>query len=213
MGNLKTIFSISILLSLLFGCSSVKITDSWRGLRTLDLKNKHILVVSKTEDRSVQIRFERAMVETLGENGFTSIESHVKFPFSDPTEKVEKDKIKEVITTLRDNNIDVVIVSHLVDSKEYTTMVTTGETIYLDPFPYRYRGYRSFYGYTGSYFAQYHTTEQEGVTYVLETLVYDLTLPGENQLISVITSEVDNPSNLSITSEDFSKGIVKNLIQ
>ena len=213
MRNLKTVFSLTILVSLLFGCSSVKVTDSWRGLKTLDIKNKNILVVSKTEDRSVQIRFERDLVEELHENGFTCIESHVRFPFSDPTEKVEKDKIKELITKLRDNNIDVVIVSHLVDSKKYTTLVTSGETIYLDPFPYRFRRYRSFYGYSGSYYTQYHTTEQEAVTYVLETLVYDLTLPSEDQLISVITSEVDYPSKLSVTSEDFSKTIVKNLIQ
>ncbi|MFS4491633.1 hypothetical protein [Maribacter sp. 2308TA10-17] len=213
MRNLKTVFSISIIVSLLFGCSSVKITDSWRGLKTLDVKNKNIMVVSKTEDRSIQIRFERDLVEELQENGFTCIESHVRFPFSDPTEKVGKDKTKEVIKKLRDNNIDVVIISHLVDSKRYTTLITTGETMYLDPFPYRYRRYRSFYGYSDSYYTQYHTTEQEGVTYVLETLVYDLTLPSENQLISVITSEVDNPSKLSVTSEDFSKVIVKNLIQ
>ncbi len=213
MRRLKLVGIIGVLLGLLVGCSSVKVTDSWRGLKTLDIKDKNILVVSKTEERSVQIRFERDLVEELSENGFTSIESHVRFPFSDPTEKVEKEQIKEVITKLRNNDIDVVILSHLVDSKKYTTLVTTGETVYLEPFPYRYRGYRSFYGYTGSYYTQYHTTEKEGVTYVLETLVYDLTKPSEDQLISVITSEVDDPDNLSITSEDFSKGIVKNLLQ
>lgn len=179
----------------------------------MGIKDKNVLVVSKTQDRSLQIRFENDLVKELHENGFNAIENHIRFPFSDPTEKVEKDKIKEVITQLCNHNIDVVIASHLVDSKKYTTLVTSEETIYLEPFPYRYRGYRSFYGYSGLYYTRYHTSKQEGVTYVLETLVYDLTLPDEKQLIYVITSEVANPSNLSVTSEDFSKSLVKNLLQ
>ncbi|KQC28632.1 hypothetical protein [Flagellimonas eckloniae] len=211
MRNLTSVIGLVLLISFLFGCSSVKVTDSWRGIKTLNIKDKNILVVSKTEDRSVQIRFEKDMVQVLNENGYSSVESHIKFPFSDPTKKVEKDKIEEVIQNLRENDIDVVIVSHLLDSKEYTTTITTGDAFYRDPFPYRYHRYRSFYGYTGSYYTDYHTKEVEGITYILETLVYDLTNPTENQLISVITSKVDNPNSLGITSEDFSKSIVKNL--
>lgn len=211
MRNLKVVFGISFITILLIGCSSVKVTDSWRDMERLDIKDKNILVVSKTEDRSVQIRFENDMVQTLRENGFSSIENHVKFPFSNPNEKVEKDRIDEVIQNLRKNKIDVVILSHLLDSREYKTTVTTGDMFYIDHFPVRYRRYRSFYGYTGTYYTQYDTREVQGTTYILETLIYDLTRPSEDQLISVITSEVDNPTSLGTTSEHFSKSIVKNL--
>ncbi|WP_394970987.1 hypothetical protein [uncultured Croceitalea sp.] len=211
MRNLESVIGISFMTILLFGCSSVRVTDSWRDMEKLDIKDKNILVVSKTEDRNVQIRFESDMVRLLRGNGYNSVESHVKFPFSDPNEKVEKEEIKEVIQNLRKNDIDVVIVSHLLDSREYKTIVTTGDSFYVDYFPIRYHRYRSFYGYTGTYYTQYNTREVEGTTYILETLIYDLTRPSEDQLVSVITSEVDNPSSLGTTSEHFSKSIVKNL--
>ena len=211
MKNLKSVFGIGVITILLFGCSSVRVTDSWRDVEKLNIKDKNILVVSKTEDRSVQIRFEKDMVQRLSENGYSSVESHVKFPFSDPNEKVEKDRIEEVIQNLRNNDIDVVIVSHLLDFREYKKTISTGDSFYIDHFPIRYRGFRSFYGYTGTYYNQYNTREIEGTTYILETLVYDLTRPNEDQLISVITSEVDNPSSLGTTSEHFSKNIVKSL--
>ncbi|WP_299429912.1 hypothetical protein [uncultured Maribacter sp.] len=208
MKNLKIIFGIGIIVSLLFGCSSVRITDSWRGSKTLNIKKKNILVVSKTEDRATQIRFEKDMVLNLNKNGLTSIESHIKFPNSDPTEKVEKNKEKEIIKNLRNNNIDIIIISHLVDSRKYKNTITTNENIY--PFPYRYR---SFYDYANQFHQEQSTIEMEGTTYILETLVYDITQQTQDQLISIITSEVDNPNNLSTTSNEFSKSIIKDLMK
>ncbi|WP_282117136.1 hypothetical protein [Cellulophaga baltica] len=208
MKKLKSITTVFILITLLIGCSSVRITDSWRGSKTLNIKKKNILVVSKTEDRATQIRFEKDLVLNLNKNGLTSIESHVKFPYSDPTEKVEKNKEKEIIKNLRKSNIDIIIISSLVDSKKYTYSINTNENI--QPFPYRYRKYRSFYEYTNQ---EHNTIEMEGTTYVLETLVYDITQQTQDQLISIITSEVDNPNNLSTTSNDFSKRIIKDLMK
>ncbi|WP_298501615.1 hypothetical protein [uncultured Maribacter sp.] len=208
MKKLKSITSVLILITLLIGCSSVRITDSCRVSKTLNIKKKNILVVSKTEDRATQIRFEKDMVLNLNKNGLTSIESHIKFPNSDPTEKVEKNKEKEIIKNLRNNNIDIIIISHLVDSRKYKNTITTNENIY--PFPYRYR---SFYDYANQFHQEQSTIEMEGTTYILETLVYDITQQTQDQLISIITSEVDNPNNLSTTSNEFSKSIIKDLMK
>lgn len=210
MGNLKFIISIGIVTGLLLGCSSVRVVDAWQGVDKLNIKDKNILVVSKTEDRNIQVCFEKDMVSKLRDYGLKSIESHVQFPCSDPTEKVTKDEMKEVIKNLKQNGIDVVMVSHLVESKEYKTLVTR-ESIYIDHFPIRYLGYRSFFAYTNSYYSQYETREIEGVTHVLETLVYDLTRSTEDQLISVITVEVDNPRSVGNTANHFSKRIVRRL--
>ena len=49
--------------------------------------------------------------------------------------------------------------------------------------------------------------------YILETVTYDLSLPEENQLVSVITTVVDNPESLNTTSKDFSKKLVKELVR
>ncbi|WP_298539078.1 hypothetical protein [uncultured Aquimarina sp.] len=47
--------------------------------------------------------------------------------------------------------------------------------------------------------------------YTLETVVYDLTQPKEKQLLSVITTEIDDPQTLGMVSLDFSKKVVKEL--
>ncbi len=214
MRNITIGIGTIIITGFLLSCSTVKVTDSWRNLETLDLYEKNILVVGKTENKTTRIRFEKDLVYNLNSNGYCSFESYIKFPLSDPMEQVEENSIPKIIKNLRKNDIDVVIISQLVDSREYTRTINTGgDMYYLNSFPYRYRRYRSFYGYNQSYYSYNSTTQVEGITYILETLVYDLTRSPKDQLISVITSEVDNPKTLGTTSKDFSKSIVKNIMK
>ncbi|WP_430965335.1 hypothetical protein [Spongiimicrobium sp. 2-473A-2-J] len=212
MRSIKSLFGMLIVASLLSGCSSVKVTDSWRGLKTLDIKEKNILVVSKTKNKTTRMRFEKDLVQNLNKNGFQAVEAHVKFPLSDPLKEVKNEEIDQVIENLWDQCIDIVIVSHLVDSKEYTTTVSNGDSYYSDPFSYRYRRYRSFYGYQGFY-SNHNTVEIKGTKYIVETLVYDLAKPKNEQLLTIITLEVDNPSTLGSVSKDFSNSIVKRLVK
>ena len=54
------------------------------------------------------------------------------------------------------------------------------------------------------------TTEKE---FVVETVLYDLSQPENDQLLAVVTSLVDNPKNLVTTSNDFAKAVVKQLFK
>jgi hypothetical protein len=57
------------------------------------------------------------------------------------------------------------------------------------------------------------STSSKGKKYVLETVMYDLTMLDQNQLTSVITSVIDNPESIGTTSKDFSKKMVKELVK
>ncbi len=216
MNTINKIIGIVIVSILFYSCSSVKVADSWKDVRTADIKNKNILVVSKTNNETVRVRFELDMVNELNENGYQAIQSFVKFPEIKPTNKIEDGQIKEVINKLKNNGIDVVIMTVLRDVEEYTKTITTGSTYQVSSYPvyYRHGYYRGFHRYYGTVYVDYNPiseTTSIGKKYILETVVYDLTQPVDKELLSVITTTIDNPEAIGVVSTDFAKKIVKEL--
>ncbi|WP_109097428.1 hypothetical protein [Aquimarina sp. AU58] len=218
MKTINKILGITMGMTLLFSCSAVKVTDSWKDVKTPSIKEKNIMVVSKTDNEVARTRFEKDMVLTLNHKGYQSVESFVVFPGSISTNEMSEDEIKEIKEKLKKSGIDVVIMTVLKDCQEYTETITTGTTYQLNTYPTFYRRgyYGGFYRYYGTVYIQSDpitTVTSLGKKYILETVVYDLSLPEEKQLLSVITTVLDNPETLSTTSKDFSKKIVKELIQ
>ncbi|WP_027391493.1 hypothetical protein [Aquimarina latercula] len=212
--NIKIIITITIIMSLI-SCSSVKVTDSWKDINTTNIKNKNIMVVSRTNDVIIRTRFERDLASNLNQKGYESIESFILFPDSNTNCDVDKKELNQIKSEIQDNGIEVIVVTNLRDTQEYTETVTTGTSYYVDVFPYYGRGYyRGFYRYyDSSYISSDQITQvtAHNTRYILETLVYDLTKPEEKQLICVITSSIENPDSLGSTSKDYAKQIVKKL--
>ena len=217
---MKTINKILGLVTMsifLVSCSStVKVADSWKDVKTSEIKNKNILVVSKTNNEAARVRFEMDMVEALNDKGYQAIQSFIKFPGIKPTNKIEEGQVKKVIDKLKKSGVDVVIMTVLQDVKEYTTTTTTGSTYQVSSFPTYYRRgyYRGFHRYYHRIYIDsdpISAITSKGKKYILETVVYDLTQPDEKELLSVITTEIENPETLGTTSEDFAKKIVREL--
>ena len=54
----------------LVGCSStVKVSDTWKDVKLTDVKDKKVMVISKTEDIIVREQMERDIVEGLKNEG------------------------------------------------------------------------------------------------------------------------------------------------
>ncbi|MBO6607938.1 hypothetical protein [Psychroserpens sp.] len=218
MKSIKDIVGISIITLLLTGCSSVKVTDSWKDVKTTDIKDKTIMVVTQTSDKHIRRQFESDLVDELNKEGYSSKESYSILSTGKSEEPLSKEELERVKQNLKEKNIDVVIMTVLKDVNEYTKTETTGGTVYsINTHPTFYLG-RYGRGFYRSYNTIYlnseptTTTVYNGKTYILETLVYDLSLPDTNQLLSVTTTVLDNPDNIEHTSKDFSKQIVKELI-
>ncbi len=215
---MKTIYKllgIGIVLILLSSCSSVKITDSWRNLEVPDIKGEKVMVVSKTDDEVARIQFEKDLVQHLSKNGYQSIASHIMFPKSSPTKELSESEIIEIKEKLKNNGVDVVIVTVLKDCEEYTKTTTRNNSYYsVYPSYYGLGYYRGFYRYYGTVYIESDPVTMittEAKKYTLETVVFDLTQPEEKQLLSVITTEIDDPQTLVGVSIDFSKRVVKEL--
>jgi hypothetical protein len=53
------------------------------------------------------------------------------------------------------------------------------------------------------------TTTYSATNYVLETVVYNLDETGENQLVAVVTSKIEDPENAAKTAKQYVKAITK----
>ncbi|NQY06285.1 MAG: hypothetical protein HRT68_08905, partial [Flavobacteriaceae bacterium] len=108
-----------------------------------------------------------------------------------------------------------------------TVMKDYREEIRLDKQGGYYAG-GSFYGYYPSYYGgfypyfynpmSFHTpgnyleesyTVSTSKIYILETTIYNLEEAGEQQLVAVITSQIDNPQTASDAAKDYVKEISK----
>ncbi|MEH6535377.1 MAG: hypothetical protein V7719_03215 [Psychroserpens sp.] len=211
-----SVLSLSILLA---GCSSVKVTDSWKDVKTSQIENKNIMVLTESESTIIRTTFERDIVEQLSKKGYKSLESYKMFPVIKSDKTLTDEQLRVFKEELTSSGIDVVIMTVLKDVNEYTQTLTQAGTIYYqNTYPTLYFNSRHG-GFYRSYKTIYVNVEPKTTTsytskdYVLETLVYDLTQQENNQLSSVITTVIDNPKDLEKTSEDFSKKLIKELIK
>ena len=214
MKTINKLLGALIILVILSSCSSVKVTDTWKDTgNSADMKAEKMLVVSVSENTTSRQRFEKDLVNQLNSKGFNAQESFAIFPEISPVKKVAGAALEKVKQKLRDGGVELVMVNVVRDTKHYTKTVSDGPSYYVSPY-YGYRYHRGFYGYYGAMnTGPTYSTTTEGTTYVLETIIYDLSQPTEKQLLKVITSEVDNPSTVGSASKDFSKTIVQELLK
>ncbi|TXG39236.1 hypothetical protein [Seonamhaeicola maritimus] len=212
-------FGLLAFVLVLFNCSTVQVANSWKDVKTPSIKEKKVLVVSKTDNDVARIQFESDLVENLNGNQINATESFKIFPNINLTEDIDESEIKEAKENLKSNGFDVILLTVLKNVEDYTMTTTSGgSSYYINTYPLYYgRGFRrGFYRSFNTYYVDYEpirSVTSEGKKYILETITYDLTLPEDNQLLSVITTEIDNPETLGVTSKDFSKKVIKELIK
>ena len=216
MKTFRYIFGTLLLSIIIVSCSSVKTVGTWKGTEPLNLKEKTVIVFSKTNDNVIRTQFEKDLTNRLQENDIKSIESYTLFPKIDISKKLNKFEKKELVKEFRNKGIDIVVLTVLKDTQKYTTTTTSGADYSKRTYPMYNdkRYYGGFYSYYDRGFYQSEslsTITYEGKKYILETVTYDLTKSEEDQLVSVITTEIDNPKTLGTISKDFSKRVVKQL--
>ena len=217
----KTIYSIMGLTTLLVfnSCSSVKVLDSWKAENVSSINDKNIIVIARTENNQARIAFENEIVNQLTAKGLKATASFTKFPKLNPDEKVSEDKREQIKNLLINEGFNAVVLTVIKDIKEATRTVTeggyyAGATLYP-------RYYRGFYGYYynpmsyssfGNYVPETSTTFTSK-TFVLESVAYNLAEPEDKQLIAVVTTQIENPSNITKVAQEYVKAITKSLVK
>ncbi len=215
MKNTIKIFGITSMSLVLFSCSSVQVANSWKDVKTTTIKEKNVLVINKTDDDIVRVQFETDLVKNLNKHNINAVESFKVFPKIDTSKELNKTELNVFKNALKADGIDVILLTVLKETQDIVTTRTTNNTIYsMHSYPVYYR--RGFYRFYNTYYIDpgpVISVTSEGKKYILETITYDLTQEENEQLLSVITTEIENPQTLGTTSKDFSNKVIKELVK
>ncbi|NRA93683.1 MAG: hypothetical protein HRU26_13575 [Psychroserpens sp.] len=220
MKKTSLLFIVLLAFVTLQNCSSVKVLDSWKSDNVADVKDNNFLVVARTNNNQARIAFENEIVAQMESKGYNATASFSKFGTLSPNAKKSEDHESKMRALLKSEGFDAVVLTVMKDLQEETRIQQDGG-YYAGGNYYGYypRYYGGFYGYfynpvayhtMGTYVPETTTTYTSRL-YVLETTVYDLTLEGENQLVAVITSQIDNPSTATGAAQEYVKKIAASL--
>ena len=215
---MKNRFFILLLgVATLFSCKSVTIVDAWKSPKSNEFADNNALVIARTKNRTARIAFERAITDQLKARGLNATASFERFPNFDPDAEMTEERQAMIKTIFDNEGYDAVVVTSLKDVKESTTYYDNSyypgawggyyPSYYGGFYPYYYHPYAYTYSVGISTGPSSYTTK----TYYLETVAYDLTKDDSDQLVAVVTSKTDNPSDAYKVADKYAEEILKAL--
>lgn len=209
---------ITLLLISAMSCSSVDVLNSWKGDNINSVKEKNILVIARTDNTTARITFENSIVEELEKRGIKATPSFNKSPEFNPDKKITQEDEKKIKSIIEANGYEGVILTIVKDTQELTKTVTDGGyyagSTYYGYYPRYYHGFYGYYYHPMAYstlgnYVQETSTTYTSKNYILETVIYNLDEPEDKQLIGVVTSKIEDPSDLSSAAKQYVKAIAK----
>ncbi len=199
---------VSMMMVVLAGCSSSKITSSWKPNEDNNnaqsaVNFKKIVVVGLFNDSSRELRqqMEDQLAGDLKAEGFNAVTSlSVYGPKS-----FQNMKEGDVINQLNENGIDGVITISLVDKNKEKRFVAGPR--YYRPYAF-YNPYRPYgWGYS-PFYNPYRGHYETNANFVFETNLYDVS---GKKLIYSAQSQSYSPSSVGAMADDYSKSVVKDM--
>lgn len=194
-----------LLIFLLNGCTSTKITSSWKAQNLEAKQYKKILVLGliRDTDRSLQEKMEAHLVGDLKDKGYNAVGSLSEYgpkAFSDMKEKDAIDKLKE-------SNVDAVITIVLLDKEKERNYVPG--RLYYSPYGMYYNRFWGYYGTLNYriYEEGYYVTDTK---YFWESNVYDMST--QSLIYSVQTKSFD-PANSESLGHEYGKLIISEIVK
>ncbi len=210
---LLSFFSLLILIS----CSSIKVLNAWKSDDAEQFKTKKTLVIARTDNNQARVAFEDAIADKLRERGIEATESYKYLPKMDPNKKLTEKDINEAKKRISENGYNAVVLS--VVKEKNMNLVTERDggywagATYAGYYPMYYSGFYGYYTNPASYmnyggvYVPETFSEDYSVTYILETLAFDLEAPEDKQLVAVVTSSIENPESAHRTAKDYANKI------
>ncbi len=203
---MKTLTWIAFALLLIAtGCSTSKITTSWRAADAVPQKYNKIMVLGliRETDRVLQENMENHMVGDLLALGYTAVSSLKEYG------PKAFDKLDEAaaISKLKNSGIDAVITIVLLDKQKESRYVPGN--VYYSPYSYygnRFWGYRSTL-YQRIYEPGYYVTDTK---YFWESNLYEM---GNQKLVYSVQTESFDPSSSESLAHEYGQLIVKDLVK
>ena len=217
--SIYLILSLTVIL-VLNACSSVKVLDAWKADDTSGFNDNNVLVIARTQNKQARIAFEQEIADQLRSKGIKATESFSKFPKLNHDEEMSEER-QEMIRTILDNEgFNGVVLTVVKDIQESIKTTSDGGYYaggsYSSYYPSYYGGFYGYYRHPYSYssygnYVPTTTTTYTSKTYILETVIYDLDAEEGKQLISVVTTQIEDPKDVYKNAQEYVKKIVESL--
>ncbi|WP_276388627.1 hypothetical protein [Eudoraea chungangensis] len=208
------VFVATILTS---SCTGYKVIKNWKA-ENPSMKDKSILVIGRVSKMEIRQAYEDEITKRLVSKGVDAVSSYTKFPNFDPTQKVSEEQSEKIKSIIEENGYNGVILTALKDYQEnsremgqggYQAAVDYGAMYY----PSYYGGFYNYYYNPMSISSDIVYVEKSGSTitsktYILETVVYNLDLPEDKQLVAWVTASIENPDNAVGTASNYASTIL-----
>ena len=227
--NFNTIKLIALCLiftTALNSCKSTKVLTAWKAEQNVidQFKTKSVLVIARTSDNQARVAFENEITEALEASGIKATSSFTKFPKLHKQTDISEERVKLVREIMEYEGYNGVVLTVVKDKEQTTSTSSTG--IYVGG------GYRAYYpGYYGGFYNYYASPYAYGpyyssfggympvssstytsTDYVLETVFYNLdSKDAEEQLVAVVTTQLNDPKEAHKAAEEYVAEIVKSL--
>lgn len=193
------------LLFIITGCSSSRITTSWKAENTIPQKYNKIMVLGliREVDRSLHQNMENHLVGDLKDLGYTAVSSLTEFG----PKAFDNMEEEAAVAKLKNSGIDAVVTIVMLDKQKEQKYVPGNIT--YSPYGYYYNrfwGYRSTL-YRRIYEPGYYVTETK---YFWESNLYDMST---QKLVYSVQTESFDPVNSESMGHEYGLLIVKDLLK
>lgn len=187
------------------GCSSSRITATWKAENTVPQKYNKILVLGliREADRSLQQNMENHLVGDLREKGYNAVSSLTEFG-----PKIF-DKLEEgaAIEKLKNSGIDAVVTIVMLDKKKEQKYIPGN--MYYSPYGIYYN---RFWGYSTTLYRRiyepgYYVTETR---YFWESNLYDMST---QKLVYSVQTESFDPVNSESMAHEYGKMMMNDMME
>ena len=187
------------------GCTTSKITTSWKAENTVPQKYNKILVLGliREADRTLQENMENHFVGDLKELGYNVVSSLKEYG----PKAFDKMDEEAALSKLKNSAVDAVITIVLLD-KEKERKYVPGN-MYYSPYGYYYNrfwGYRSTL-YRRIYEPEYYVTNTK---YFWESNLYVMST---QKLVYSVQTQSFDPANSESMGHEYGQMIVKNMVK
>lgn len=229
MKNTKLIIVFAILVTTLLSCSSsFEVADRWRNENFSTLEGQKVLVIYKTDNMVTKQRFEQDLAEKLRSVGVDATEGYKAFPKHMNKQVRDEAEMAVVVKMITDAGYHGVILTALKDQAQQTETTTTGGYTtgggyYGGYYPSYYGGFGGYYGsvyghgygYGGGYGGMYvpeETTTRVVDVYLFETVIYNLDLPDNEELVGVVSAKLTDPESYSKVAGKYVEAIAAEFV-
>ena len=203
---MKKILGISSILFLLVtGCTTSKITSTWKAENTVFQNYNKIFVLGliRESDRTLQENMENHFVSDLSNLGYNVVSSLKEYgpkAFDKLDEEAAIDKLKS-------SGVDAVITIVLLDKQKERKYIPGN--MYYSPYGYYYNRFWGYYGTLNRriYEPGYYVTDTK---YFWESNFYDMST---RKLVYSVQTQSFDPANSESLAHEYGELIVKNMVK